>query len=175
MSSSQTEPEPAASPVVYRKPRLSDAAGIHSLVEQCKPLDLNSTYAYMLLCAHFAETCAVAERNSRLLGFISGYQKPGDETVLFVWQVAVSPQGRGQGIGKQLLEEVLARPSCQAVRHIETTITPSNRPSRALFESFAKRRNAACKKETMFQAGDFGGEEHEEEQLLRIGPLKSNT
>lgn len=159
--------------MAYRKPTLADAAAIHALIDGCKPLDLNSRYAYMLLCTHFAATCAVAERDGRLLGFASGYRKPGDESVLFIWQVAVSPRGRGEGIGRGLLEEIAARPEQGGVRHLEATIGPSNRASWALFRSFANKRGAECAIQTLFQQKDFGGQQHEEEQLLRIGPLPS--
>ena len=159
--------------VVYRKPALADAAAIHALIDECQPLDLNSKYAYMLLCTHFADTCAVAEREGSVVGFVSAYRKPNDHSVLFVWQVAVSERGRGQGVGKGLLEEILTRPEQAAVRNLEATISPSNRPSWALFESFARKRGAKCASQTLFREEDFGSQEHEEEQLLRIGPFES--
>jgi L-2,4-diaminobutyric acid acetyltransferase len=162
-----------ATRVAYRKPTLADAAAVHALIDECKPLDLNSPYAYLLLCTHFADTCAVAERGGGLLGFVSGYRKPGDDAVLFIWQVAVSPRGRGQGVARGLLEEVLSRPQQSAVRHLEATVSPSNRPSRALFESFARKRGARCAIKTLFREEDFGDLQHEEEQLFRIGPFES--
>ncbi len=164
--------ETEATRVAYRKPTLVDAAAIHALINECKPLDLNSPYAYLLLCTHFADTCAVAERDGDLLGFVSGYRKPADGSVLFIWQVAVSPRGRGQGVGQGLLGEVLARPKQAAVKHLEATISPSNRASWALFESFAKKRGAPCASKTLFREEDFGGLAHEEEQLVRIGPFE---
>jgi len=156
----------------FRRPQVGDAASVHALVESCKPLDLNSQYAYLLLCSHFAETCAVGEANGSLLGFLGGYLKPGDDSVLFVWQVAVNQRARGQGVGTSLLREVLDRPGCRSVRSIETTVTPSNQPSRALFHSFARARDADCVETPLFRREDFGSNGHEEEQLLRIGPLK---
>jgi L-2,4-diaminobutyric acid acetyltransferase len=160
---------------LYRRPRVADAASVHALVESCKPLDLNSPYAYLLLCSHFYETCAVGEASGSLLGFISGYLKPDDRSVLFVWQVAVSRQARGQGVGTRLLHELLNRPACSGVSFLETTVTPSNAPSRAMFRSFARARHADCIETALFQREDFGdnGHEHEEEQLLRIGPLNN--
>jgi L-2,4-diaminobutyric acid acetyltransferase len=165
--------ETEATRVAYREPTLADAAAVHALIQECKPLDLNSPYAYLLLCTHFADTCAVAERQGSLVGFVSGYRKPADPAVLFIWQVAVSPRGRGQGVGRGLLEEILSRPRHAAVRHLEATISPSNRPSWALFESFARKRGARCATTTLFREEDFGDLEHDEEQLFRIGPLES--
>ena len=157
--------------VECRAPRLADAAAVHALVDQCKPLDLNSAYAYLLLCCHFAETCVVAEVDGRLAGFISSYRKPTDASVLFVWQVAVSVDARGQGLGSRMLDELMGREQCRGIRWIEATITPSNQASWALFKSFAEKRGASCVDQTMFPAEQFGGGKHEEERLLRIGPV----
>lgn len=164
-------PESISSPVQYRPPRVEDAAGVHALVRECKPLDVNSVYAYLLLCTHFADTCVVAESEGIPVGFASGYLKPADPSVIFIWQVAVSPRARGRGVGTRLLEEVLDRPACRDVRHLETTITPSNTASWVLFRSFARARRAECRETTLFRRGDFGGDGHEDEQLLRIAPL----
>jgi diaminobutyrate acetyltransferase len=113
----------------------------------------------------------VAEQQGRVCGFVSAYRKPADPAVLFVWQVAVGPQVRGRGVGKQLLSALLARPACSGVTHVETTITPSNRASNALFAWLARRYDAQCVRSTLFRAEDFGANTHEEEELLRIGPL----
>lgn len=158
-------------PVVrYRRPQLSDAASVHSLVSDCKPLDLNSPYAYLLLCTHFSETSAVAAADGKPLGFVGGYLKPSHPSVLFVWQIAVSREARGRGIGTRLLEDVLDRPTCRHVRYLEATITPSNEASWVLFRSLARARHARTSERPLFRTADFGGN-HEEEQLLRIGPF----
>jgi len=163
--------EESTSALTFRRPVREDGAAVHALIDSCKPLDLNSTYTYLLLCTHFAGTCVIAELDGRPVGFVSGYRKPEDETVLFIWQVAVSAAARGRGVAKRLLSEALESPSCEGVRYLETTITPSNRASWALFESFAAERDAQCARKPIFQAEDFGEEDHEEEVLLRIGPF----
>jgi L-2,4-diaminobutyric acid acetyltransferase len=170
MGSSSTKS--ATATVLCRSAQAADAPQVHSLVKECKPLDLNSTYAYLLLCSHFANTCVVAQREGRLVGFVSSYKKPAESAVLFVWQVAVSATARGEGLASQMLDELLQREDCRAVRWVETTIAPTNEASWALFESLAKRRGALCAQETLFQPEDFGTEGHEEERLLRIGPLR---
>ncbi|MPZ21267.1 MAG: diaminobutyrate acetyltransferase [Luteitalea sp.] len=157
--------------VSYRAPRLADATQVHALVDACKPLDLNSVYAYMLLCTHFADTCAIAEQDGRPVGLVSGYLEPSTSGVLFIWQVAVSPTVRGRGVAKRLLEEVLDRPACRHVHHLETTITPSNEASWSLFRAFARDRNTNFHDSTLFRSEDFGTDDHEEEQLVRIGPF----
>jgi L-2,4-diaminobutyric acid acetyltransferase len=162
---------PALGSVVYRKPSLNEGKDIHGLVRSCEPLDLNSSYAYVLLCTHFADTCVVAEEQGRVVGFVSAYRKPADPDTAFVWQVAVSDKVRGRGVGSRMLCELIARPSCSSVTLIETTIGPSNRASWALFESFAKKLGAAMSRAQFLREEDFGDEGHEAEILLRIGPI----
>jgi len=155
-----------------RAPQQSDASAIHALVAACEPLDLNSIYAYLLLCTDFAGTCAVATEGGKILGFVSGYLKPAEPATLFIWQVAVSPSTRGRGLAKAMLNEILSRPACQRVTQLEATVSPTNKPSRNLFESLAREQQAACSWSPLFHAADFGNELHEEEQLLRISPLR---
>ncbi len=161
--------------VVCRIPTPSDAAQVRPLIEECKPLDVNSTYAYLLLCSHFASTCVVAESEGRLAGFLSAYMKPDDPETLFVWQVAVSPRARGQRVGSQMLDAAFEREASRGARFVESTISPGNKASWALFESFAQRRGAAYKSADLFLPEDFGAEAHEEECLLRIGPILPTT
>lgn len=158
--------------VRYRAPSQGDGKRVHALARACASLDVNSTYAYLLLCTQFTATSAVADADGEVVGFVVGFLEPSDDSVLFIWQIAVSPHARGGGVGRRLLQEVLDRPACRHVRHVETTITPSNEASWALFHSFARARRAECHISTLFRVEDFGSEYHEEERLLRIGPVR---
>lgn len=153
-----------------RKPNANDGVAIHQLIKNCPPLDLNSTYLYLLQCTHFAETCVVAEVDGKVAAFLSGYIKPSSPNTFFLWQVAVGEVLRGKGMAKQLINEVLKRAACQQVEFLETTITPDNQASWALFQGFAKERNAQLVDETLFTSQQLGGE-HLSEVLVRIGPF----
>lgn len=161
----------AVAGVVLGAPRVRDGAAIHRLVDACKPLDLNSTYAYLLLCEDFAETCVHAERAGRTVGFISAYRPPQRGEVVFVWQVAVAEEMRGQGLARAMLRELLARPALHGCRYLETTVSPSNEPSRRLFHGLAREFRAPVAERVLFAAQDFGHEPHECETLIRIGPF----
>lgn len=155
-----------------RRPKPDDAAGITRLIEACGPLDVNSTYAYLLLCHHFAGTCVVAELNGELAGFLSAYVPPAQDDTLFVWQVAVASTARGRGLASSLIENVLARDECRSVRFVEATVSPSNRASQAFLQSLARRHRTECRVSDGFPQSLFGeGAEHEAEELYRIGPL----
>ena len=167
-----SETQQGARGVVCRAPQPADAADVHALVERSGGLDTNSTYAYLLLCTHFSGTCVLAEDEGRLLGFVSAYRKPADDSTLFVWQVAVDPEARGRRVASAMLDELFRRETSRCVRWLEATISPGNRASWALFESFARRRGAVCTRSALFRPEDFGAEVHEEERLLRLGPIK---
>ena len=155
------------------QPAPGHAAAIRDLIKACKPLDVNSTYAYLLLCHHFAETCVIALEGERVVGFISAYIPPRTTDTLFVWQVAVHETARGQKLGGTMLAHLLARPAARNARYLETTVSPSNIASTRLFEGLARDLGTDCVKAPLFEREDFGAEVHEEEVLYRVGPLEA--
>ncbi|WP_019938865.1 diaminobutyrate acetyltransferase [Bordetella sp. FB-8] len=174
-SSSSLREQRATPPqaLCLRAPSKTDGQFVHRLVAQCPPLDLNSLYAYLLLSEHHAQTCALAEDDARqVVGFVSAYIPPRHPDVLFVWQVAVHPRARGSGLGRRMLWHLLERPAASAIRYIETTVSPGNAASRAVFAGLARKLDAGCSDTALFGPELFGQEEHEEERLLRIGPFQ---
>ncbi|WP_260981947.1 diaminobutyrate acetyltransferase [Paenibacillus sp. 32O-W] len=159
------------SEVRFRKPQAEDGARIWELVRQSRVLDVNSVYCYIMLCRYFAETCVIAEKEGELTGFVTSCPVPGSRDTLFVWQIGVAESERGQGVGRRLLEELLKRESCRDIRYLETTISPSNGPSRALFARLTDSLETKMVEAGGFPAQMFPGEEHEEEKLYRIGPI----
>lgn len=169
----QAETSAPTSDVTFARPHPRDAAAVHALIEVCKPLDLNSTYAYLLLCHHYRDTCVVARDADGLIGFISGYLLPGDPQTLFVWQVAVHPRARGRRLGGHMLAQLITRSSAPATRYLETTVSPSNEASRRMFQRFAEEIGAPIGQRMLFDRDAFGTEDHEEEILLQIGPFNA--
>lgn len=161
--------------VVLRTPAAIDGPALSQLVSQCPPLDENSPYCNLLQVSHFADTAVVADCQNRLVGAITGYLKPGHEDTLFIWQVAVHSDMRGQGLARRMVEATLARPVCSAVRYIETTVTPGNRASWALFESLARHLEAPLAKTTLFESETHFAGHHDDEVLCRIGPFSFST
>jgi len=166
--------KPFESPVSLRRPSREDGAAVWNLVREAGSLDVNSAYAYILLCDRFAATCAVAEIEGRIAGFVSAFVQPGSHDTLFIWQIAVSPFARKKGIAMQLLDELLRRKELAQIRFWEATISPANEASQALFRRWAERH------ETGFEGRAAQGypaslfpeaSTHEDEWLFRIGPL----
>lgn len=156
---------------VLRAPNLDDAKAVHALITASPPLDVNSVYVYLLLSHHFTDTCVVAELDNEVIGFVSAYVPPKEPDVLFVWQVAVHERGRGMGLGKAMLQEILQRPGLHDIRFVETTVGPDNEASRGMFASLARKAGTEINETALFEGHHFGEHAHEDERLLRIGPF----
>ncbi len=148
-----------------------DAYAMWVLVAKTPKLDDNSLYTYLMLTQYFAETCHVAKGSDGLLGFVTSFISPQAKDRLFVWQVAVDPEHRRQGIASLLLQSILAGPLCRHIAYIEATITPNNGPSMGLFEQLAADWNAPLKTRSLFSREHFATTGHDPEDLIEIGPL----
>jgi len=158
-------------PIRFRNPTVHDGSAVWQLIRDAGTLELNTAYAYLLLCSDFADTSIVAERNGTLLGFVGGYLIPSRPHTVFVWQVGVSADARGEGVASRLLDHLVLADGCRDVDFLETTVTPSNKPSRALFGSLARRAGAPLEESEGFPATVFPEGDHEAERRLHIGPM----
>jgi L-2,4-diaminobutyric acid acetyltransferase len=157
--------------VKMSQPTDQDGYPLNQLVARCQPLDTNSVYCNLLQCTHFANTSIKAETDQGLVGFISGYCPPNQPDTLFVWQVAVDISARGQGLASHMLSALLHRLQPHGVRFVETTISPSNAASQALFTKVFNQLGVPCSTSTLFShARHFAGQ-HEDEVLYRFGPI----
>jgi len=161
--------------MIIRHPTTEDGTAIWELVRSTGVLDVNSCYAYLVLCEHFADTCLVAEWGGDIVGFVTGYRPPAQDDVVFVWQVGVADKARKRGVAGQLLRQLLTLPSCADVDYLETTISPSNQASQRLFRALARDKSTLCRVEEGFGKELFPGHaQHEPELLYRIGPMRSS-
>lgn len=161
--------------LILRSPTVNDGYPLNRLIAASPPLDRNSVYANLLHCTHFSDTTVVAEEaeSGELIGYVTGYLHPKKEGVYFLWQVGVHERGRGRGLAKRMIRSILERDVCAGVTTLETTVTPSNKPSRALFASFARDEGAEMTEHEYFRGEHFGEVDHEREDLFRISPLSS--
>lgn len=157
--------------VTIRRPAAADGAAMWRVARDSGALDLNASYAYLLLAQHFADTCRVAVvpdaacATGRVVGFVSGYRLPDDVAHLFVWQVAVDAEVRGNGIAGRLLDALVdAAPD---VTTVKTTVAEDNLASRALFVRWASRRGATIGTTPLFTADQFP-DAHVDEPMLVI-------
>ena len=153
----------------------ADAIAMQRLVADTEILDLNSTYSYLLMATHFADTTIVADRDGDLCGLITGYHPPTRPEALFVWQVAVAHPAKGTGLATTMLDTLVRRIRENRCGHpltVEATVAPGNSASRALFGGFARRHGVPMVEEPCFSSEQLDiNLEHEDEPLLRIGPI----
>lgn len=159
--------------IKYRKPTVIDAHSMWSLVKNNKPLDENSHYLYVLLCHQFSETCVVAEVDSKVIGFMTGFIPPKNPQTLFVWQVAVDSKFRNQGVAQGLISHALDQAQ-NNIKFVEATVTPSNKISLKFLQNFADGLDAKFSILPLFSTKILGGD-HEPEDLVRIGPILKNA
>lgn len=156
--------------LVFRQPAPQDGSDIYALVKQTATLDVNSEYVYLLLGAHFQESCTIAVMDNQIIGFVSAYIPPKQPDVLFVWQVAVDQHHRQKGLALAMLQDILARECCQDIKYIHATIADSNKASRRLFMSLARELASDCDEHPFF-AEQYFSQSHEAEPLFIVGPL----
>ena len=162
------DPMNKGSRIAFRKPEPNDGAAVWELVSSCHPLDENSMYCNLIQCDHFRDTCIVAERDGRMLGWVSGYRLPYDPETLFVWQVAVSEEARGEGLARRMLQALLARKDCEGVTRLQTTITRDNAASWALFRSLARTHDGRFDAQAHFTRDTHFRGYHATEHMVTI-------
>ena len=156
---------------LFRHPRVEDGDAIWKLIKHSPPLDLNSRYNYLILCKHFRETCVIGENDKGIVSFLSAYKPPGRSDVLFIWQVVVARHQQEKGVASAMIKYLLSEEYLKDVTYLETSVTPPNRKSLALFKSIAGYLNTTIEKQEFLKGEDFGANEHPPEILLRIGPF----
>jgi L-2,4-diaminobutyric acid acetyltransferase len=157
--------------IKLQHPSVSDGMHVNRLIAECPPLDPNSAYCNLLQCSHFADTSIIAKQNDSCMGFVSGYLIPTRPEAVFVWQVAVAPAARGQRLASRMLRALLESEACRAVRYLETTITPDNEASLALFGTLAQSLDVGIEESAAFDKDQHFHGEHATEHLFRIGPF----
>jgi len=158
----------------FRKPNLDDGAEVWKLIKRTAVLDLNSSYSYLMWCKYFSDTSVIIEVNDDVVGFVSAFIKPSSPNTLFVWQVVVDKVMRGKGLASKMIHHLLARESCEDIKYIEATVSPSNIPSRKLFHGLAKELRTDIKVSKCFVSKDFPEKGHEDELTHQIGPFNES-
>jgi L-2,4-diaminobutyric acid acetyltransferase len=159
---------------VLEPPSLEDGPALTALIKRCPPLDENSAYCNLLQLSHFADT-AIVTRDARetLLGAVTGYALPEAPHILFIWQVAVAPEARGEGLALTMLQSLVRRPRVRPFKALMATVTADNAASWALFNRFAEAHGAALRSGPWLDEHAHFDGAHASEHRLLIEPLTS--
>ena len=90
-----------------RPPSLADGAAMWRIARDSQVLDVNTSYAYLLMARDFGAHSAVAEVGGEVVGYCMSYLRPQDPDTVFVWQIAVDASQRGRGLAGRLLDAVV--------------------------------------------------------------------
>ncbi|WP_418276121.1 diaminobutyrate acetyltransferase [Isoptericola jiangsuensis] len=154
-----------SAPLVIRRPTVHDGGAMWRVARDSGSLDLNSSYSYLLLADHFADTCRIALLGDDVVGFVTGYRLPADPSRYFLWQVAVDAAARGRRLAGRLVDAVID--DLDGVTSLTTTVTEDNLASRAVFRRWADERGATLAETDGFTTEHFP-DGHEAEPLLVI-------
>ncbi len=157
--------------IQLRTPVEDDAAPIWQLVHDDGALDLNSPYAYLLVCTDHAETSLVATDTSGVVGFVAAYRPPNRPDAVFVWQVGVARRARRRGLARRMLHAMLDQPGNRDIRFVTATVAPDNRPSMGLFKRLARDLRVPFERDERFGADLFPGDDHDPEVEVNVGPF----
>lgn len=154
------------------EPTPERAKEIQQLIARCSALDKNSLYCTLLLCSDFAATCLLADQAGTIVGWLSAYRRPTAPSCLFVWQVAVHPAFRRQGLGRRLITTLLCKPGHGDITHLAATVTAGNTASQALFASLARLLASPLAQRQHFDRVTHFRGHHASEYLITIGPFQ---
>ena len=162
VSQSQTSTD-----AVFRVPTAADGLRMWEIARDSQVLDLNSEYAYVLWGKEFSESSVVVESEGRVVGFVTGFIRPGEPDTIFVWQVGVDSDQRGKGLAKRMLHAIMDRLAPSGVMRLRTTVSPDNEASKRTFGAMARERGLTLTDEAYISA-DLLGEGHEPEDLYTV-------
>lgn len=126
--------------VIFRNVKEKDIPEIAKIIKNGRPyLGLNGNYTYWMLATLYPEYCFVAEtKEKEVIGFVTALPVLKKESV-FVWQLGVAAEARGQGIGFQLIERVRDYAITQELKGMITSISPKNQASLGTFQKIANK------------------------------------
>lgn len=131
-----------------------DIQSVREILAQGEPFVASyNHYIYWMLGKYFPSTCLVAERDDQILGYI-GALCAGEKQKIFVWQIAVKANIRGQEIGRKLLENIVVAAGNLGICQLEIAINDKNIPCKRMVEKLVRDFGGTItEKETYYNEG----------------------
>jgi len=120
--------------MIFRQAREEEFLNVFEFVSHCKPLESYAEHVYKIMLRHFNNSCFVVEEEKKIVGFVLGFVSQTDMKTYFLWQVGISPDKQGKGLGGKLLDFLEKKVKGLGCKRIELTIDPQNLHSQKLFE-----------------------------------------
>lgn len=126
---------------IFRKATPEDLPSLLSLENQCFELDRLSPRSFQWMISRAHASLIVAQSQGRLMGYALLLFHRGT-SLARLYSIAISPNARGQGLGKRLLAEA----ECSAREHdcayLRLEVRPDNPAAIGLYEGVGYRRFA---------------------------------
>lgn len=103
--------------------------------------DCNMPIAGVNMRKHSEKLCALATMilvytaDENLVGLCACYMNDYNTKTAYITHIAISPQYRGCGYGKQLLEKTIALAAKKGFRFLNLEVLKTNTPALALYQS----------------------------------------
>jgi uncharacterized protein len=148
----EAKPEPTphvrcAEPVI-RPARATDIAAAEEIERSCFPGSAFSLTKRQLRYLQRRPTAVflVAEEGEQLVGEgVSLVRQHRSGSTGRIYSLAVSPDRRGQGLGRRLLDRMVGELTARGVRRIYLEVEAGNRSAEALYERYGFRRNGSLR------------------------------
>lgn len=139
----------------------SDAPRLRRLAQLCPPLDVHTPYTYWVLAKYHGKSSFVLEQDGRPVGFITALEAP---SAVFIWQIGILPDHRGQGLSYRLIDAVLGY-ARGVSKPLEVTIAADNDASNAAFTGACQKASAALEALDRVVVTDLDDPDFEEAEI----------
>lgn len=118
-----------------RRVKEEDFFEIMNLASKCNPIPIERDSIYHLFTRYFTDTCLVAEKDNKIVGYMLGFISQVDRKVAYIHNICVSPEFRRKKIGSILYGKFFQNMKKKNCQRIFLIINPINKLSINYHES----------------------------------------
>lgn len=121
--------------------KADDFSKIHDIAGEIDGIVQHPTHVYKIMADHFGHTFFVAREyqsnQNKILGFMLGFLSERIKGHLFIWQIAVTKNTQGKGVGSKLMDYTINyAKNLDNCHKILATVETDNFASQSLFEKY---------------------------------------
>ncbi len=124
--------------MIIRNCTENDVDIIRAFVNECKPLDLHTSFTYWTLFKYSSNLCFIMLEVDKTIGFISGIRSSLDKNVVYLWQIGINKEDRGKNYASILIDHFIKSVIALGCNKIQVSIAPENESSLNTFLKYSK-------------------------------------
>lgn len=138
--------------IKVREIKESDYIILRKIANDCKVLDLHTSYTYWVICKFFGDNSFIIEYDGIIVGYIMClYCKD----TLFIWQIGIIDNYRKKGLSQKLIKEVFKKAIDNKFNRVLITIDENNKDSFFAFSNFCNKNNLKMSNIGKIELKDF--------------------